>query len=154
MFNRLESLGFIHGARVLDLFAGSGALGIEAISRGAESVVFVDNDTVAVRVINTNLSALSMTATVHRMAASRYLETRDNAGSEEGTPPFDVAFLDPPYDFVGWPELLELVPATVAVVESDRPVEASPDWTIVKASAYGKTRVVVFERTSAAPQLP
>ncbi|MDQ3606667.1 MAG: RsmD family RNA methyltransferase [Gemmatimonadota bacterium] len=82
----------VRGARVLDLFAGSGALGLEALSRGAEHVVFVENSAIALRALRENLEALGGTrrATVVRADAMGYATA---LGSEE----FDLAFADPPY---------------------------------------------------------
>jgi 16S rRNA (guanine966-N2)-methyltransferase len=82
----------IPGARVLDLFAGSGALGLEALSRGAESAVFVENAPAALRALRENLDALGAgpRARVMRVDALRYVE-----GLEAGA--FDLAFADPPY---------------------------------------------------------
>jgi 16S rRNA (guanine966-N2)-methyltransferase len=82
----------VHGARVLDLFAGTGALAIEALSRGAARAVLVEHAAPAVAVIRANLSDLELTssATVRRTRAETYLRT-----SRDG--PFDLVFLDPPY---------------------------------------------------------
>jgi 16S rRNA (guanine966-N2)-methyltransferase len=81
------------GSRVLDLFAGSGAAGIEALSRGARAAVLVDDDARAVRTIGANLgrAGLSASARVVRRDALRWLE------SAAGEDPFDIAILDPPY---------------------------------------------------------
>lgn len=80
------------GARVLDLFAGSGALGLEALSRGAEHATFVESGAPAIRVLQANLRALGAEerSTLVRSDAVRYL-----AGLPEGA--FDLAFADPPY---------------------------------------------------------
>jgi len=82
----------IPGARVLDLFAGSGALGLEALSRGAEHVTLVENAPSALRALQANLTALGAgeRATVVRTDALRYV-----GGLEAGA--FDLAFADPPY---------------------------------------------------------
>ncbi|MCL2044766.1 MAG: 16S rRNA (guanine(966)-N(2))-methyltransferase RsmD [Oscillospiraceae bacterium] len=81
----------IEGRRVLDLFAGSGQLGLETISRGAKSVVFVDTDPDAVRIIHKNIKICDFSdkATVHRRDALRYIENCES---------FDLIFLDPPFD--------------------------------------------------------
>jgi 16S rRNA (guanine966-N2)-methyltransferase len=82
----------VRGARVLDLFAGTGALAIEALSRGAAHAVLVEQAAPAVAVIRANLGALELTssATVRRTRAETYLRTRSDG-------PFDLVFLDPPY---------------------------------------------------------
>lgn len=84
--------GEIDGARVLDLFAGSGALGLEALSRGAARATFVENAPAALRALRANLASLGAEAraTVVRSDALRYA-----AGLEAGA--FDLAFADPPY---------------------------------------------------------
>lgn len=82
----------IPGSRVLDLFAGSGALGLEALSRGAISVDFVETDPATIRVLNRNLDTLSAqpAAVVHRGDAVEFAERLEEAA-------FDVAVADPPY---------------------------------------------------------
>jgi 16S rRNA (guanine966-N2)-methyltransferase len=85
-------LGDVEGARVLDLFAGSGALGIEALSRGAASATFVDSSPAAVRAVRDNLAALEQPADVRRADARAFLRTARKAGRE-----YDLVFLDPPY---------------------------------------------------------
>jgi len=89
-FNILQ--GSIPGARVLDLFAGSGALGFEALSRGAVSVDFVEKHTASLRVLHANASLLNVEGqvTIHRTDALRFTE-RLHASA------YDVAFADPPY---------------------------------------------------------
>ena len=84
-------IGPVDGARVLDLFAGSGALGIEALSRGAERAVFVESDRDACRTINLNLDRLRLNATVLCQDALRF------AATERGR--YDLVLVDPPYDF-------------------------------------------------------
>jgi len=81
----------IEGRKVLDLFAGSGQFGIEALSRGARSAVFVDSATESVKLIreNLNICGFSDVATVYARDALRYLESEEK---------FDLIFLDPPYD--------------------------------------------------------
>jgi 16S rRNA (guanine966-N2)-methyltransferase len=92
MFSSLESeLGGFAGLRVLDLFAGSGALGLEALSRGAEFAVFVETHTQAAAVIKRNISDLRASGEVQRTKAERWVE--------DGTPDaFGLIFIDPPYD--------------------------------------------------------
>jgi 16S rRNA (guanine966-N2)-methyltransferase len=82
------------GATVLDLFAGSGALGIEALSRGAAHATFVERDRTVARVVRTNLELLGLVADVRVMAADRFVQ--DLAGSP-GDPLFDIVLCDPPY---------------------------------------------------------
>jgi 16S rRNA (guanine966-N2)-methyltransferase len=84
-------VGPVDDATVLDLFAGSGALGLEALSRGAASAVFVESDRDACRVINANLDKLALRATVHCQDVVRAL------GSERRR--FDLVLCDPPYGY-------------------------------------------------------
>jgi 16S rRNA (guanine966-N2)-methyltransferase len=88
----------VSGARFLDLFAGTGAVGIEAISRGASEVVFIENHAPAAALIRKNLDSLGVRsgATVLGVDALRGLETLV-AGRKGGGSPFDFVFLDPPY---------------------------------------------------------
>lgn len=137
MFNRLDSLGLVRGATVLDLFAGSGALGIEALSRGAAEVTFVEQDAAAARVVTSNLEVLGLVAEVRRMPALRFLETT--------TATFDLALLDPPYGYEEWSELLAVLPAAAIVIESEDPVELPPGWVELRSSRYGRTHVMVAE---------
>lgn len=91
MFNSLGET--VRGARVLDAFAGSGAIGLEALSRGAESVVFVERDRVAQRVIAENITNLGVDeqSIVIKTTVSNWLE------SMSVTEKFDIIFADPPY---------------------------------------------------------
>src|SRR5262245_1880441 len=99
-FNALRSIDAIDGARVADLFAGSGALGIEALSRGAASCVFVERDPAAIAVIEDNIARTEVAgATVVRADVMRWITGR--------TPPLDLVLADPPYAFDDWPALLD-----------------------------------------------
>ncbi|QUJ75924.1 16S rRNA (guanine(966)-N(2))-methyltransferase RsmD [Sulfitobacter albidus] len=91
LFSMLTSRDVIDGARVLDLFAGTGALGLEALSRGAERAVFIENGRVGQRLIASNISKLreDTAARLMRMDATRLAPC--------GEVPFDLVFLDPPY---------------------------------------------------------
>lgn len=144
--NALASLGALGGAEVLDLFAGSGALGIEALSRGAARCTFVERSRRALAALRQNLAATGLTdrAEVVPAEALPWLASL-------GTPParhFDVAFLDPPYAFNGWTRLLADLPAGLAVVESDREVAVPAPWYAVRVKRYGGT-VVSFARRAA-----
>lgn len=143
IFNALHSLGAVEGVRVLDLFAGSGALGVEALSRGAAAVTFVERDAAALRAVRANLDATGLAgpaATVVRADALRWLD---------GDPgPFDVALLDPPYAFDGWADLLARLPAPLAVVESDRAVDTGPGWRTTRSKRYGSTVVTIARRAT------
>src|SRR6185295_18675776 len=96
VFSSLESMGGLDGAAVLDLFAGTGALGIEALSRGASHAVFVDADSDALAAVRSNLEATGLTGSGHvvRSDVVKFLERQNDV--------FDVAFADPPYEFQAW----------------------------------------------------
>ena len=92
LFNTLRAELDLDGARVLDLFAGSGAVGLEALSRGAEAVVFVESDRRAAAVLAENVATLALPgAVVRRLAVENYLGA---TGADE---PYDLVFADPPY---------------------------------------------------------
>jgi 16S rRNA (guanine966-N2)-methyltransferase len=138
VFNALYSLDdAVDGASVLDLFAGTGALGLEALSRGASSVTFVENHRDAATALNANIAALGFgeSSTVIRADGRRWLSS---------APHFDIAFLDPPYDFVDWDTLLSTLSATLVVVESNRSIEVPGQWGLVRERQYGTTVVQIL----------
>ena len=128
---------------MLDLFAGSGAMGIEALSRGAARATFVDQDLAARRAIEANLAACGLTAAAEVVAPPVERFLAGAAGSAAGT----SRSLDPPYDYDGWPELLLDLPATDRGARvGPRPVEPPFGWEVVRAKRYGRTHVVIAER--------
>jgi 16S rRNA (guanine966-N2)-methyltransferase len=155
-----SSLGdFTPGARVLDLFAGCGALGIEALSRGAASADFVETDRRAVAAIERNLSRTRLEGRIHGMDIFRYL---DRLAAPAG---YDVIFADPPYaktegarDFT--PELLgseglrrALAPDGIFVLEH-LPGIALPlqgAWECIRQKRYGATEVAFLQLRQASP---
>lgn len=146
-FNALDSLGAIDGARVLDAFAGSGALAIEALSRGASSAVLAETGPSARRCAEGNVASLGLAdrAVVVGMPAVRALVHG----------PFDLVLLDPPYAFDGWAELLDAVAVhlsvdAVVVLESDREVPLPPSLRGLRVRTYGGT-VVGFATPAGAP---
>lgn len=94
LFNSLETAGDLDDARVLDLYAGSGALGLEALSRGAADVVFVESDRKAAEVLRGNVATVGLGGHVRQAA----VESVVAGGSTE---PFDVVLIDPPYALPG-----------------------------------------------------
>ena len=135
-------LGDVSGARVLDLFAGSGALGIEALSRGAASAVFVEKDPRAVAVIRRNLEAVGASAEISRRDVLGFL------AAAEGT--YDLVLVDPPYDSaarIAGP-LAERLPAVLAegarvVTESDKREPLELTLPLMRERTYGDTRIAV-----------
>jgi 16S rRNA (guanine(966)-N(2))-methyltransferase RsmD len=128
-------------ARVLDLYAGSGALGIEALSRGAAAAVFVDRAQPAIKAIRANLAALGIEAEVWRMQAQTALRTA-SARSDA----YDLVFLDPPYRRAAelGRELSEALPAVLApgarvVSESDRRDVLALELPLADERRYGDT---------------
>jgi 16S rRNA (guanine966-N2)-methyltransferase len=144
-FNALGSMHALDGANVLDLFAGSGALGIEALSRGAASATFVETDRAALRAVRTNLETtrLGDLAEVVAQPAERFVATAVAEGRG-----WDLAVLDPPYGFDRWDELLATLPADIAVIESDRPVPVPAGWELRRQKRYGRTTVTVLVRAA------
>lgn len=135
-------LGPIEGLRVLDLFAGSGALGIEALSRGAASATFVDSAPAAVAAVRRNLASMGAEAEVRRVDALRWLARAQGS--------YDLVFADPPYDqaaLLAGP-LSERLPAVLCedariVTESDKRTPLSLALPIVTERVYGHTRIAI-----------
>ena len=145
MFNLI---GPVDGFEVLDLFAGSGALGLEALSRGARHATFVERDRAAAETIVRNLEKLQLDdATVLREDAARKLAADAGSGRR-----YDLVLIDPPYRMLSrfLPPLARYLPTVVApdgivVVESDAREE--PDLPLHERTnrRYGSARVSVFE---------
>lgn len=159
IFNALCSLDdAVADATVLDLFAGSGALGFEALSRGAAHVTFVESDRRALPMLERNIDGTGAdrsAVTVVRAEALDWLQTgpRPRAGDRvpaAGEPAFDIALLDPPYDFDAWPALLAAVPATLVVIESNRDITTAVTsagmWETIRHRRYGGTVVTMVRR--------
>jgi 16S rRNA (guanine(966)-N(2))-methyltransferase RsmD len=140
-FNMLVSLGGVSGARVLDLYAGSGSLGLEALSRGAAHVWFVEADRRAAATLRANLAALGFAerATVRVSPVAHALPS---------LPPADLAFCDPPYADDPWPSLLEAVPAPLVVAHSERDLEVSGDWEVLRRRRYGRAAITIVARVA------
>ncbi len=151
-------------ARVLDLFAGSGALGLEAISRGAPSAVLVDHDASAVAVMRKNLAALGREAAGHPVRIVKDDAARAITRLAETGERFDLCFLDPPYAAVAaLAAALDRLPAVLApgavvVVEYDRrtpPAAWPPGLSPEDVREYGDTRVAFLRAPSIeAPDAP
>lgn len=158
MFSRLDSTGILAGARVLDLFGGTGALGIEALSRGANELTVVEASGPAAKLIAHTLTALrhnpawepAMSARIVHAKAERY------AAKAKVSEPFDVVLIDPPYAFftADCERLLCDLTARDLVahdgmivlersVRTERP-EAPAGWQITDARDYGETAVYTY----------
>lgn len=149
----------IPGARFLDLFAGSGAVGLEAVSRGAESAVFVEADRRHSAVVSENAASLGCTGRTRVVTGDCYRFLSTYSG-----PSFTIVFADPPYalgEEKGYASVLEtllvrnvvaeggLFAAEMAAVQS---VSSAQGWELVRDRSYGKTRLCLWrrERTSSA----
>jgi 16S rRNA (guanine966-N2)-methyltransferase len=138
-------LGDVSGARVLDLYAGSGALGIEALSRGADSAVFVERDPRAAAAIRENIDAVGANGEVRRQDVLAFLASDHR--------PFDLVFCDPPYDsgprIAG--QLAQRLPALLAegartVTESDKRKPLELPFPLLTERTYGDTRIAIHGR--------
>jgi len=152
LFSRLEHLGAVADAQVLDLYAGSGALGLEAASRGATRVVLVESDPAAARVCRANVRSLGLSGTVEvaPVKAERYLAHAVGA--------FDLVLLDPPYA-LGADDLADVLvavsdvcaPGAVVVVERstrDAPLRWPPGLEADDDRRHGETHVWTARRSA------
>ncbi|MFN8022878.1 MAG: 16S rRNA (guanine(966)-N(2))-methyltransferase RsmD [Acidimicrobiales bacterium] len=139
VFNSLDSMGLIDGAVVADLFAGSGAMGIEALSRGAARCTFVERDRDALVALRTNLDTL-------RLGDRTQVVTNDVMAWVPAMRGVDLALVDPPYTFDAWPQLLALVQVDYVVCEASREVPAPDGWQTVRAKQYGRTATTLLAR--------
>jgi 16S rRNA (guanine966-N2)-methyltransferase len=141
-------IGPVDGASVLDLFAGSGAMGMEALSRGAERAVFVESSGEAAHAIELNLDKLRLTgATVLRSDATRALAAEVGAGRT-----YDLVLVDPPYGMFEdlQPQLARYLPPVLAedgllVVETDARIEPEFPLALRTSRRYGSARLTLFE---------
>jgi len=153
-------LGDLDAARVLDLFAGTGALGIEALSRGAQLAVFVERDAGAVRVLKANIASLGIAAEAAEVRRGDALEALRSAKTAKET--YDLVFIDPPYGRARpapsasgqpagerWgPELSAILPVLLSpgarvVVESDRRAPLELEVTLERRRHYGDTSITI-----------
>jgi 16S rRNA (guanine966-N2)-methyltransferase len=149
IFDILFSLGGVEGRQVVDLFAGTGALGIEALSRGAASVTFVERDPAAITALRANLEAVGLgeaeqtgEATVVRSDAHRWVRTTASR--------YDLVLCDPPYDYGEWAALLPHLPGDLAVLESGAAIDVGAGWGVLRSKRYGGTIVTVVRPDRAA----
>jgi 16S rRNA (guanine966-N2)-methyltransferase len=153
-------LGRIDQAWVLDLFAGTGALGIEALSRGAAGAVFVERDRSAARVLGDNLAALGIADDTAEIRRADALAALRDANTRQET--YDLVFIDPPYGRARpapsttvapiaepWgPQLSAILPSLLSpgarvVVESDRRAPLQLDLALERSKRYGDTLITI-----------
>jgi len=140
-------LGELTGLRVLDLFAGSGALGIEALSRGAAHATFVERSAPALAALRANLEALGL-------QERSIVRARDALAALRGAETYDLVFLDPPYAMAEAlaGQLARALPAVLAegarvVSESDRRAPAPLALPLARERRYGDTLIRIHERS-------
>ncbi len=140
MFNSLYSLGAVDDARVIDVFAGSGALGIEALSRGATHCTFAESDRWALEALRDNLETLGF-------ADQATVVPGDGPTALRHSTDVDLVLLDPPYGFDEWDDLLATVaascPDATVVIESNREIDLPVGWVTHRARRYGSTVVTL-----------
>jgi len=148
-----SSLGeAVAGARAVDLFAGSGAIGIEALSRGAQSCVFVDQNRKAADVIRRNLAHANLSGTVRLQDVAKFI-------GQAAADSFDLVFADPPFALdaddpahparlLAGEELARCVaPGGFFVVElPQEPPEGNASWTLLRCRRYGQAWVAIYRR--------
>lgn len=150
LFGSLESMDALDGARVLDLYAGSGALGLEAWSRGARGVDLVERGRTAASVISRNVAAV--TKSLGGASAARVHQSSVHAFLARATGPYDLVFTDPPYDLDDAAMTADLTaltpllsPAAIVVVErarrSSAPELEAAGLELVREKTYGDTRL-------------
>lgn len=141
----------IEGRRILDLFAGSGQLGLEALSRGAESAVFVDSSDTAVKMVKQNIEATGF------QSVSRVFRSDYAAFAAASRDTFDIAFLDPPYAAgLLMPAVKAILPlmSDYGVIVCEHPPEVSVEqsvggFSVSKTYRYGKILVTVYRKGDA-----
>ena len=142
IFDMLFSLGGVEDLQVADLFSGTGALGIEALSRGAASVTFVDRDPDSLDLIRRNLASVGLAdaerdgyATVVRADVDNWVATTLSR--------YDLVLCDPPYAYNGWETLIRQLPGELVILESGAELPEVDGWGVLKSKRYGGTIVTV-----------
>ncbi len=145
-----NSIGqFFDGGYCLDLFAGSGSLGIEALSRGITSCDFVDNQYAAIKIINENINSLELDelTNVYKKDVIQYIQTTQKT--------YDLILLDPPYKLNPYQDILEIISSRqllnkhgIIVMESDNQtdIESYKDIVKIKEKKLGQSKITILER--------
>ena len=147
-----SAIGDISGYRVLDLYAGSGAMGIEALSRGASHATFIDVSTLAVKTVNANLNSLKVDKSEYEVLKTTDLlaiETFKNRNNH-----FDLVILDPPYEQGEYEKIADLLlcnnllsDRAIIVMEANRPIVLeNVDYQKNKEYHYGEIMVFIYWR--------
>ena len=142
VFNSLHSRSAIEGAEVLDLFAGTGPLGIEALSRGAKKATFVDESSESLELVKENLKKAGFEKN------SEIIKGDSLDWLQKSSKSSDLVLLDPPYGFENWAELLDTLLQKrpgIAVIESNREIDPGPKWHVDSIRQYGSSVVVVID---------
>ncbi len=139
IFNALTSLDVIVESNVLDLFAGSGALGIEALSRGAKHCTFIERDRDALASLQDNIKKLGIADRTTVIRADALLAAAKVTG-------VDLVMADPPYEFKNWQGLLLNISAPLVVAESNREITGLKGWDSMRSKRYGRTHVTYLRR--------
>jgi len=146
----------VPGARTLDLFAGTGAMGLEAASRGAANVVWVEQDKRVAEVLKQNAAMLEKSACQANVVcdeAARFLKRRPDPAA------FDLVFADPPYDWVantGWQKIMDALASGVladgglfvAEQSAGQPAWSGEGWETLRDKEYGGTRITIYRKES------
>ncbi len=144
VFNIVQN--YVEGSVFLDLFAGSGQMGIEALSRGAKNAVFIDTSSKAIETIKANLKHCNL------MESSRVAQMDAQSFLQNGSQQFDLAFLDPPYQKQIIDAVLPLVaqrmaPNGIIICETERNEQlpqAAGNFVLTKTYQYGKAKITVY----------
>ena len=137
IFSMLESRGGLYDLVVVDLYCGSGAMGIEAMSRGASKVYFVDSDAACLAAVKVNLEPLQLDAEALFVRATLPVWTAPDD--------IDLVLADPPYGPLDLASVLTGVRAHRVVIENDRHMEPPDGWIVTKTKRYGTTLVTMLE---------
>ncbi len=142
----------LEGRRVLDLFAGSGQMGLEALSRGAATATFIDSSREAMEIVKANATSTGFFSSSHFLVSDWRNYLRKASGREK----FDLVFIDPPYAMDCHIEACAIlareelvIPGAIVVIESGAPIDTSDKrlagYEVIKASSYGKmTHVTIL----------